>query len=123
MPTEPTEPLFIHMHYSGTHGDSVTMASQFKECSFGKLQFTTNYEGQINTSVLKDDGVLEVTLSKRLDQMKQSEMRNEVMAEARKKLGFTLPGNLDHVMVVVERCYRVDGEGCNFAAYAYINHW
>ena len=38
------------------------------------------------------------------------------------KLGLSLPGPFDHVVLVVEECYRV-GTDCAFAAYAYVNHW
>ena len=51
-------------------------------------------------------------------------MRELVMNEARRKLGFTLPGNVfDHVLIVVEHCYPNSEDTCSFAAYAFVNHW
>jgi len=109
--------------FFGTYGDTVTMASGFRDCTFGKLQFTSNYGSGVNTAPLTAPGVLDVTVGIRLNESTQATVRSAVVAAAQTKMGFTFPGPFDHVLILVKQCYAVYGESCSFAAYAYVNHW
>ena len=110
--------------FFGTDKDPFTMSDGFKDCTFGKLIFTPYYNNQSIESKLSAPGVLDVRINAQLTQITQSTMRELVMNEARRKLGFTLPGNVfDHVLIVVEHCYPNNEDTCSFAAYAFVNHW
>ena len=110
--------------FFGTDKDPFTMSDGFKDCTFGKLIFTPYYNNQSIESKLSAPGVLDVRINAQLTQITQSTMRELVMNEARRKLGFTLPGNVfDHVLIVVEHCYPNSEDTCSFAAYAFVNHW
>ena len=110
--------------FFGTDKDPFTMSDGFKDCTFGKLIFTPYYNNQSIESKMSAPGVLDVRINAQLTQITQSTMRELVMNEARRKLGFTLPGNVfDHVLIVVEHCYPNSEDKCSFAAYAFVNHW
>jgi len=110
--------------FFGTDKDPFTMSDGFQDCTFGKLIFTPYYNNQNIESKLSAPGVLDVRIDAQLTQITQSTMRELVMNEARRKLGFTLPGNVfDHVLIVVEHCYPNSEDTCSFAAYALVNHW
>ena len=110
--------------FFGTDKDPFTMSDGFKDCTFGKLIFTPYYNNQSIESKMSAPGVLDVRINAQLTQITQSTMRELVMNEARRKLGFTLPGNVfDHVLIVVEHCYPNSEDTCSFAAYAFVNHW
>ena len=121
----PDSPRIMSDKVFGTYGDSATMTSQFYACSFGKLTITNDYfkNGNRNAaainSTLAAPGVVEVNISVPLKTSTNGIIRNAVTAAVNSKLGFTLPGDLDHVMYVLEACY-VD---CGWAAYAYVNSW
>ena len=67
--------------------------------------------------------MLDVTINGALDALTQSQMRGEVISAASSKLGVELSETFDHVLIVIEKCYRSGGESCSWAAYAYVNHW
>jgi len=107
----------------GTNGDSVTMTAGFNDCTFGKLQFTYQYNNANIEAKLSAPGVLDVTIDKDLTKIDQSQMREAVLSASIKKLGMELPGPFDHVLIVVEKCYPNGQDSCTFAAYAFVNSW
>ena len=121
----PDSPQTMSDKIFGTNGDSSTMTSQFYACSFGKLAITNDYSKNGNpnaaaiNSKLSAPGVVEVKINVSLETSDSGTIRNAVTDAVNSKLGFTLPGDLDHVMYVLEACYV----GCGWAAYAYVNSW
>ena len=106
----------------GTYGDPENMSTQFNACSFKKLTVSNQYTGSNANNInraLKAPGVMEVTINISLLSNDKGNIRNAVTDAVQKKLGFTLPGSLDHVMYILEKCYV----GCGWAAYAYVNSW
>lgn len=88
----------------GTYGDPENMKSQFEACSFNKLKITNNYSRDISRH-LAAPGVVEVTIGVSLSNSRGAIYSAAVQA-TQSKLGFTLPGNFDHVMFVLEDCYQ-----------------
>ncbi len=91
----------------------MTMASGFEACTFGKLKFTS--DSTVDSDKLSAPGVLDVKIGIHLPDATQSNVRTAVLNAARSKLGFRLPGQFDHVMIIVEKCYEVQ-TSCSFAA-------
>ena len=90
----------------GTYGDAHTMTSQFAACSFDKLQIVpAGLNDRRMSKRLSDVGVLEITIPISIENSSQSTIRKEVKKAIEEKLGFGLPGELEHVMVVLEGCY------------------
>ncbi|KAL7469177.1 hypothetical protein ACHAXS_009426 [Conticribra weissflogii] len=102
----------------GTYGDIETMRTQFLACSFGQFEVTNQYSKDIS-SLLAAPGVIEVNIKVKIENSSKSTIRNEVTKAVNSKLGYNLPGNFDHVMYILEKCYQE----CGWAAYAYINSW
>ena len=100
----------------------MTMKSGFDACSFGKFTITNDYQGRVDTTHLSADGVLDININIRLPESSQATLLEASLRAVQEKLGVGLPGPFDHVVLVVENCYRV-GTDCAFAAYAYVNHW
>ena len=115
---------YLSDKFFGTNGDSVTMKSGFNDCTFGKLQFTNEYNDQNIDKVLSAPGVMEVKIDISLSSSTQSQIRSAVLQAAQSKLGFSLPGqSFDHVLIVAEHCYPNSQDNCAFAAYAFVNSW
>lgn len=89
----------------GTYGDSSTMASQYAACSFNKLQIVSQSARSIQ-KLLSAPGVLEVNIGISIKNIDQSTIRNAVYRAAGEKLGITMPGPFQHVMIILERCYN-----------------
>lgn len=89
----------------GTYGDTTTMKSQYAACSFGKLQITSQTTRSIQR-ILAAPGVLEVNIGISITSADQSSIRGAVYEAAGKKLGFALPGPFQHVMFILEGCYK-----------------
>ncbi|KAL7509736.1 hypothetical protein ACHAXN_006705 [Cyclotella atomus] len=102
----------------GSYGDTSTMTSQFAACSFNKLKITSQGSRNIQ-KVLSAPGVLEVNIGISITDIDQGSMRNAVYQAAGEKLGVALPGPFQHVMFILEGCYK----DCGWAAYAYVNSW
>ncbi len=105
----------------GTRGDPVNLRTQMYLCSYGQTRFIagdppTNSAGNHEVAA----GVIEVKINKDLNAVaNRYEVQNAVTAAVQDKLGFNLPGPYEHVMYVLEKCYK----DCGWAAYAYINSW
>ena len=108
--------------FFGTYGDKVTMKSGFNDCSFGKFRVATDYGNRFNDNLFSAEGVIDVDIDVKLTKSTQAKIRVSAAAAVEKKLGVSLPGPFDHVVFVVEDCYEI-GTTCQFAAYAFINHW
>lgn len=106
---------YISDKFFGTYGDQMTMKSGFGACSFGKFAITNNYQGQVDTDRLSAPGVVDVNVNIRLSESSQATVREASLKAAEQKLGLILPGPFDHVVIVVEACYRI-GTECGFAA-------
>ena len=103
----------------GSKGDSMTLQSQMKACSMGKLNI---YAGTVPGHPEIDQnspGVIEVEIDIDLNDSSRTEVRNAVLNKARNEYGIELPGSYQHVMIVLEGCYQQ----CGWAAYAYVNSW
>jgi len=90
----------------GTSGDSVTLKSQYDECSYGKLTFEP-YD---------DIGVIDVELNSNVQGADKFAVQNAMMNAASDRFG-DLPLQFDHVMLCVP-----PGTG-DWIAYAYVNSW
>ena len=105
----PDSPKTISDKIFGTYGDSSTMTSQFAACSFNQLQIVPAEEDSRNNNdisdKLSDVGVLEVEIPVSIQSSSQGTIRKEVRKAIESKLGFGLPGGIDHVMVILEGCY------------------
>ena len=112
---------YISDKFFGTNGDTVTMKSGFHDCTFGKLNFSYDYD----CKACEDNapGVLEIKINEDLSKITQSQMRSAVLSKAKSVLGYSLPGPFDHVLAVVEDCYPSSEDSCSFAAYAFVNGW
>ena len=102
----------------GTNGDPENMKTQFNACSFGKLTITNTYTKNID-GYLAAPGVIEVKIGVSLKNSGKGTIRNAVTTAVQSKIKYNLPGNFDHVIYVLQKCY-VD---CGWAAYAYVNSW
>ena len=111
---------FVSDKFFGNGVDQVTMASGFAACSFGKFTMTSDYEGTVNTDLLSAPGVLDIKIDVSLPVTSQETLRSKIAQAAKAKLGVKLPNTFDHVVYVVQKCYKV-GTSCGFAAYAYVN--
>lgn len=89
----------------GTYGDSATMTSQYAACSFNKLQITWQSTRAVQ-KILAAPGVLEVNIGISIRNSDQGSIRGAVYEAAGRKLGFMLPGAFEHVMFVLEGCYK-----------------
>ena len=121
----PTEnAAYISNKFFGTNGDLITMKSGFDNCSFGKFTITNDYNNIVDVSLLSAPGVLDVTIDKSLTSSTQSQIREAALTAIKSKLGIASWNRLndifDHVVLIVKECY---GDGCDWAAYAYVNHW
>lgn len=100
----------------GTNNDAVNLKSQMYDCSYGKLDIHNEYDVAVDAP-----GVINVKINVNLDGSTQNTIRNAISDAVKVKLRLTsLPGPFHQIMYIVENCY---GEGCGFAAYAYINSW
>ena len=107
----------------GTYGDRVTMKSGFSACSFGKLTMTHDYGSEVNKNLLSAPGVVDIRIGVSLTKSTQETIINDAKQALKRKMGMkNLPGPFDHIIFVVEECYQV-GTTCQFAAWAYMNHW
>ena len=113
---------YISDKFFGTSGDTMTMKSGFDACSFGRFAVSENYEGQVDATRLSAPGVVDVSINVQLTRSTQATIVQASLQAVEQKLGLSLPSPFDHVVLVVEECYRV-GTDCAFAAYAYVNHW
>lgn len=124
-------------NFSGIGGDTVNLAQQLYDCSFGKLSIVPkpdpNWTGansatlsndQFNAACLVNDtGVIWVTMTKNLTEYtSEDSIRNEMkaLAEAQLPNGVILPGPFDHVIFVRDRCLAGINGGCGYAACEYI---
>ena len=92
----------------GTYGDNATMTSQFAACSLNKLQITWQSTRAVQ-KMLSAPGVLEVKIGISIRNSDQGSIRGAVYEAAGRKLGFTLPGVFEHVMIILEGCYQSCG--------------
>lgn len=104
----------------GTRGDPVNLRTQMHLCSYGQVNFIagdppTNSAGQHEVAA----GVIEVTIDVDLTQGTTTQVRNAVTLKVQEKLGFDLPGPYEHVLYVLQGCYKE----CGWAAYAFVNSW
>jgi hypothetical protein len=100
----------------GTDGDLVNLKSQMSACSFGKLNIVP---GAVPRRKRAASGVIEVNIPISLNNT-QWDVRNAITAAVQDKLGIQeMPGPYQHIMYLVEGCYR----DCGWAAYAYVDHW
>ena len=99
----------------GSFGDTVTLKSQMNACSFGKL----NIQAGVGDPKESAPGVLEITIDKSLRAEGRSAIRRAAVNQAQAILGHRLPGPYQHVMIVLQGCYKQ----CGWAAYAYANSW
>lgn len=107
----------------GSYGDSVTMASGFKACTFGKLTFTSDSGSSTLNNKMDAPGVVDIRINEDLTKIDQSQLRSLILKEVKNKLGVSLPNVFDHVMCVVEKCYQNSVDSCSWAAYAFVNSW
>lgn len=91
----------------GTSGDKVTLKSQYRKCSHGKLTFEP-YDGE--------GGVIEVELDRNVNGEKQFDIQ-DAMIDAAEKLVGNLADKADHVMLCLPK-----GTG-DWIAYAYVGSW
>ena len=103
----------------GTRNDKVNLKSQMFDCSYGNVDFTNKYTSPDISGKLSAPGVLDVRIPISITTNNQYKILDAVTVAARNKLGYSLPGQHDYVMYVIESCYV----GCGWAAYAYINWW
>jgi len=102
----------------GTDGDPVNLKSQMLACSYGVVDITNQYSSPNIDDKLSAPGVIDVKIDISLNNDKYV-VHNAVTAAANAFLGYSLPGQHEQVMYVLEKCYQ----GCGWAAYAYINSW
>ena len=114
---------YLSDKFFGTYGDPFTMANGWNDCTFGRLKFSPDSGNSSINAKMDAPGVIDVSINYDLPNINQSEMRTQVLAAARKKLGFTLPNVFHHVLIVVEKCYENGVDNCKFAAYAFVKHW
>ncbi len=118
----PEDAATISDKFFGTNGDTRTMLSGFQRCSFGKLLMTNDYDTDAYDEILAAPGVLELTIDVRLQTSTQEEIAESAQRALALKLGHALPGPFHHIAFVLEGCYPVETT-CEFAAYAFVNHW
>lgn len=80
----------------GTYGDTVTMKSQYDQCSYGKLQFEP-FVGRTSKGVYVN-GVIDVTISNNVGGSDRTNIEAAVQVAAKNKLG-NLRDEFDHVML------------------------
>lgn len=99
---------------------STKLLKSFETCnqSFGEFEVTNQYSRDISRH-LAAPGVIEVNINVKLETSSRSTVRNEVTKAVQAKLGFNLPGNFDHVMYILEKCYVECGWAGEFGD---INH-
>jgi hypothetical protein len=90
----------------GTSGDSVTLKSQYEECSHGQLTFIPYDES----------GVIEVELEGYVEGSSKFNVQDAMVNAASSRFGY-LPDEFDHVMLCMP-----PGTG-SWIAYAYVNSW
>ncbi len=91
----------------GTSGDRVTLKSQYRKCSHGKLTFEP-YDG--------DTGVIEVQLDRNVNGEAKFDIQDAMIDAAEKVVG-NLADLAEHVMLCLPK-----GTG-NWIAYAYVGSW
>jgi hypothetical protein len=102
----------------GTINDPNNLKSQMYDCSYGAVEITNEYNSPNIDDKLSAPGVLDVTIPISINGNRYT-VHNAVTAAANAKLGYTLPGQHEQVMYILEKCYQ----GCGWAAYAYVNSW
>ena len=118
----PEDAETISDKFFGTDGDTSTIVSGFRRCSFGKLQMSNNYGTDYYDDILAAPGVMELSIGVRLQTSTQEEIAESAQRALALKLGHELPGPFHHIAFVLEGCYPVETT-CEFAAYAFVNHW
>jgi hypothetical protein len=106
---------------SAVFDDSVNVATQYKACSNGKLNFVKATSKELNgnnkageTGISRGVTTVRVNLS---TSKGDGAMRNAITAALNRNFGVSSPGALaDHVMY----CFPA---GTMHGAYAYVNHW
>ena len=100
----------------GTGVDPINLKTNLEECSWNQVTVIAgdNDPNEVAT------GVVEVSIGISLETSTDGEIRNAVNAAVQDQLGHGLPGPYTHVLHSLEKCY---GNGCGWAAYAYINSW
>ena len=102
----------------GTNGDPVNLKSQMLACSYGVVDITNQYTSPNIDDKLSAPGVIDVKINISINGNRYT-VHNAVTAAANAKLGYSLPGQHEQVMYVLEKCYQ----DCGWAAYAFINSW
>lgn len=118
----PEDAATISDKFFGTYGDTRTLVSGFRRCSFGKLLMTNNYGTDEYDNLLAAPGVMELTIDVGLQSSTQEEIAESAQRALTTKLGHELPGPFHHIAFVLEGCYQIETT-CEFAAYAFVNHW
>ena len=80
----------------GTYGDTVTMKSQYNQCSYGKLQIEP-FVGRTETGVYVN-GVIDVNIGNTMSGSDRTDIESAVVVAAKNKLG-DLRASYDHVML------------------------
>lgn len=116
--------------FSGIGSDTINLAQQLNDCSFGKLSIlpTPDPNGPLSqadldaASLVPGTGVIWVNMAQNLaDYTSEDSIRNDMKALAEDKLGgVALPGQFDHVIFVRDRCLSGINGGCGYAACTYI---
>ena len=97
----------------GVHGDTTTLASQTKKCSYNQKIFApASGEHIVN-------GVLKITLNMNVVGVGSNAVHNAAVQEANRVLGYTIKNKFDKVIVSLPP--EVNFKGA--AAYAYVNGW
>jgi len=118
----PEDAATISDKFFGTYGDTRTLVSGFRRCSFGKLLMTNDYGTDEYDNLLASPGVMELTIDVGLQSSTQEEIAESAQRALATKLGHELPGPFHHIAFVLEGCYQIETT-CEFAAYAFVNHW
>jgi hypothetical protein len=71
--------------------DTLTVASHFAACSFGKLKFSYDYPIDISEH-LSAPGVIDVGIPIALNASRRSDIRDAAISSLEEKLGVTMPG-------------------------------
>lgn len=115
--------------FSGIGSDTINLAQQLYDCSFGKLSIrpTPHPDGPLSQDDLDaashGTGVIWVDMTKNLTEYAtEDSIRNDMkaLAEAKLPTGVILPGPFDHVIFVRDRCLEGINGGCGYAACEYI---
>ena len=126
-----SDDIFGTFSGGNTANDTVNLAQQLHDCSFGKLSILpkpdpnwTSGSGESLTEAQLDavalgKGVMHVNMTQNLESYtSETAIRNDMraLAEAQLPGSFTInPGPFDHVIFVRDRCVSANG-GCGYAA-------